>query len=75
MTVLSKVWFRRIEIQACPPTPRHFELYQRFEILQAGRVPTPMRAAIRWFSSVSSRRKRKKKKEKEKGREEEKSQR
>lgn len=38
MTVLSKVWFRRIEIQACPPTPRHFELYQRFEILQAGRA-------------------------------------
>lgn len=38
MTVLSKVCFRRIEIQACPPTPRHFELYQRFEILQAGRA-------------------------------------
>lgn len=38
MTVLSKVCFRRIEIQACPPIPRHFELYQRFEILQAGRA-------------------------------------
>lgn len=70
MTVLSKVWFRRIEIQACPPTPRHFELYQRFEILQAGRAQRCRRLCARRFAGsarclLGEKEKRKEKKRRE----------